>query len=233
MPKITRRELRSAITGMVMGDGSLYRNVNRSGQPCGHYKLDIAHSTRQENYLIAKRDIVNDLFDYTIPVTHKQVAVKGKSYPVVRICTRVHPRLDFIAKRVYIDQRKRITPWVLDNMTTKALSIWWMDDGHLRIRPPKGGEMIWGVYGFPKSDVEMFQCFLHKMFGIKFRLGKNSKMHKKNPEYGWYLYLGITKSFPILDKMARYALPDMAYKFDYSSSPAATKLSDIAPTPSI
>jgi len=95
---------------MVMGDASLYRNRLRNGDASGDYKLDIGHSIKQYDYLVHKRDIVNALFNYPIPINHKQVAAKkgGKTYPIVKFCTRVHPRLTQIAKHCYIDGKKRI-----------------------------------------------------------------------------------------------------------------------------
>lgn len=217
-PKRTRKEVRGAIIGMVMGDASLYRNLLRNKQPCGHYKLDIAHCIRQEHYLRHKLEIVSDIFDYDIPVTHRNNTAKkfGKTYPVVKFCTRVHPRLSFIAKRCYIDGKKRITPWVLDNLTLEGMALWYMDDGHLRVRKPYGGEVMLGTYGFPRTDVELLQKYIMDKFDVALRLGRNAKMNRKDPEYGWYLGRGISEGRHLLDQLSDFQTPDMAYKFDYS-----------------
>jgi hypothetical protein len=240
--KRTRRELRGAIIGMAMGDGSLYQGCLRDGRKSGGYVLDIGHSAKQAAYLEAKRDIVNDLFDYVLPIRARVITHKatGKSYPAVRVTTRVHPRFKFIARRIYVDGRKRITPWVMDNITVEGLAIWWMDDGCLRIYTKKtGGEVIWGLYGFPKEDVERLQDVLVKQFNVYLRLRQNSKMRDRDPNYGWYLSRGISEGRKLLDRLRDFKLPAMDYKFDYERGFHARPFYSLpqtlatAPTPSL
>jgi hypothetical protein len=131
--KMTRKNVRGAIIGMVLGDGSLYQNPYRDGSKRGNYKLSIAHSIKQSDYLSHKREIINTMFDYELPIktcTHTAIKDSSKKYPVVRLQTRVHPRLTFIAKRMYDSERKkRISDWVLNNISLEGLAYWWMDDG--------------------------------------------------------------------------------------------------------
>ena len=218
MPNNTRKDIRGAIIGMVMGDGSLYRNRLRNLQESGHDKLDIAHSIKQQRYLAEKRIIVNSLFEYEIPITNKLVTTKGKVYPACKFCTRVHPRLTFIADRCYENGKKRITPWVIENITDQGLAIWWMDDGHLRLRKGFGGELIFGLYGFPKQDVELLQTVIAARYGVEFRLGKNKRMNDKDANYGWYLRRNLSAGSSFLDQLAQYSLGEMNYKFDHSGA---------------
>lgn len=208
-PKRTRKETRGAIIGMVLGDGSLYQNTFRDGSKKGNFKLSIAHSIRQHDYLKHKKEIVSDLFHYDIPInitTHS--AGNGKKYPVVRLQTRVNSRLTFIAKRMYHDRKKRITPWVLENITTEGLALWWMDDGclHINKRPRTGGFLVWGTYGFPKEDVELFQNWLKDKYNICLRMTQ----HKKSG--GWYLRRGLSEALKLTELIRNYAVPSMAYK---------------------
>jgi len=213
-PKRTRKELRGAIIGMVMGDGCLCQNPFRDGSKRGNYKLDINHSVRQEDYLKHKKDVVNVLFDYEIPITNKRVHLKetGKTYFQKRMQTRVHPRFKFIANQIYIDGKKRITPWVLDNITIEGLSYWWMDDGCLHIRKSaKGFQVIWGTYGFLKEDVERFREWLIDKYDIHLNLNKHCKS-------GWYLKRGSYEACKLCDLLKPYSIPSMNYKFDYEKS---------------
>lgn len=213
-PKMTRKEVRGAIIGMVMGDGSMYQNPYRDGTKRGNYKLSIAHSIKQSDYLSHKRDIVNDLFDYKLPIKEclHTADKSGKKYPVARMQTRVHSRLSFIAKRIYIDRKKRITDWVLENITLEGLAYWWMDDGCLSIdkRPNHGGGFVhWGLYGFPREDVEKFQKWLSDKFDISLRCN----IHKKSG--GSYLMRGLSEGRKLLDLVNPYSVECMKYKFGY------------------
>ena len=213
-PKRTRKEIRGAVIGMVLGDGSLYRNRLRDGRPCGRYKLSISHSLRQREYLAHKTGIVQPLFDYELPIVAElHTAEKGgKTYPCFRMATRVHPRFSFVAKRIFVDGEKRITQWALDNITLEGLALWWMDDGCLhRSKRDGGGALIWGAYDFPKEDLELFQRWLHEKFGVAFSLLQHSKG-------GWYLRRGLSACIPLLEAMSPFSAPGMGYKFEYHSA---------------
>ena len=217
--KMTRKDVRGAIIGMVLGDGSLFQNPYRDGSKRGNYKLSIAHSVKQADYLSHKRDIVNAMFDYRLPIKSSyHTAKKGnsKKYPVVRMQTRVHSRLSFIAKKIYDSERKkRISDWALDNISLEGLAYWWMDDGCLALdkRPNHGGgDIIWGLYGFPKEDVEKFQQWLLDRFNISLRL----YVHKKSG--GIYLGRGISEGRKLLNLIDEYKIPCMEYKFNYKNS---------------
>lgn len=215
-PKRTRREVRGAIIGMVMGDGSLYRGRLRNGDPSGHYLMSISHNGQYREYLEHKTKIVNELFGYPLKVRDRVIRNQtGKTFPVVRMDTRTSPRLTFIARRCYVDGAKRITPWVIENVSIEGLAYWWMDDGHLRIRPPHGGELMLGTYGFPRVDVERLQQCLAARFDIHFGIGRNRKMNDRNPDYGFYLRRGLSHGLKFLDLIAPYAHPSMRHKFDY------------------
>ncbi len=207
-----RRDWRGAIIGMVMGDGSLYQNTYRDGYRDGNYKLDIGHSEKQIGYLEYKRQIVNQIFDYTIPITKKIVILKAnnKKYVVFKFATRVHSRLSFIGKNIYINKKKRITDWVLNNITDEGLAYWWMDDGCLHWDKREnhgGGQIIWALQGFPKEDVEKLRLFLIDRFNCSLNLLQHCKS-------GYYLKRGISEGQKMLIKLKPYSIACMDYKFD-------------------
>jgi len=215
-PKRTRKEWRGAIIGMVLGDSSLIQPKHRDGIRRGNYLLDMSHSRRQKEYLEFKRDILNEIFEYHIPVRDITVTIKkiGKSYPASRVFTRVHSRFKMIAKNIYINGKKRITPWALDNITDEGLAIWWMDDGcmHYDPRPDHGGGFcVWGTYGFQKEEVQLFQDWLKNTYGISLRLSLNKKSG------GWYLRRGMSEAVKLNDICRQYAHPSMLYKFSDTS----------------
>lgn len=209
MPHPKRIDIRGAIIGMALGDGSLYRNKYRNGQYGGNYKLDIAHSHRQVEYLKWKLDIVQNLFEYEIPITEKKVLDKYRAF---KFCTRVHPRLSFIAKNILVDGKRRITDWALDNITDEGFAIWYMDDGHFRNRK-RNSEVHLGTYAFPKGDVEKLRDWIAERYGAEFRLSRNCKY---DGDRGWYLWRGISEGHKLLEALKPYTAPGMEYKFAYS-----------------
>lgn len=202
-----RKDWRGAIIGMVMGDGSLYKNHENI-----NYKLDISHCERQLGYLAWKKEIANKIFDYQIPITEKIITNKsnGKKYLSFHFATRIHSRLSFIARNIYINKQKRITDWVLENITDEGLAYWWMDDGCLHWEKRKdrsGGQAIWSLYGFPKEDVEKFRIFLINRFGCELNLLQHCKG-------GYYLKRGISEAVKFLIPLKQYSVACMDYKFD-------------------
>ena len=209
-PKRTRKELRGAIVGMVLGDASLYQNPFRDGSKRGNYKFSFSHSRRQADYAVHKQIIIQDLFDYQLETKDTLVRLKktGKIYPAVRLQTRVHPRLKFIAKNIYINGKKRISDWALDHITTEGLALWWQDDGcvHKNKAPKTGGFIVWGTYGFPKEDVERFREWLISRYKIDLRVRK----HKKSG--GYYLSRGLSIGLKLSEVIHPFIVPSMQYK---------------------
>lgn len=200
-----------------MGDASLYRNRFRDGTYQGNYLLDIAHCQRQLEYLEHKRKIANQIFDYEIPVRSKTIQNKktGKTYFAYKFATRVHSRLTFIARKIYINGTKKITPWVLNNITEEGLAYWWMDDGSLTTRNAKRakGAITWGTYGFGKDEVDMFNAWLSKHYDTTLSVKKHSKS-------GWFLYGKVQENMKLVNAMAKYSIPCMEYKFPVMDSTA-------------
>lgn len=202
-----RKDWRGAIIGMAMGDGSLYKgnaNIN--------YVFDIGHCEKQIGYLAWKKQIANEIFDYEIPITEKLVTAgsSDKKYKVFKFTTRTHSRLSFIAKKLYIDKKKRITDWALNNITDEGLAYWWMDDGclHWDKRSNRGGgQLIWALQCFPLEDVEKFRLFLINRFDCTFNLLKHCKG-------GYYLKRGVSEGKKMLIKLKPYSVACMDYKFD-------------------
>lgn len=208
MPPKTRQDWRGAVIGMVMGDGSLYRNQLRNGQPTGDYKIDIGHGDKQFGYLLHKKGIVNQIFDYDIPITEKIVQNK---YLLCRFVSRTHPRLSTIGKEIYINGKKRITSWVLDNITDEGMAYWYMDDGCLykRKNRPNNFTTILAVNGFLEEDVDRMLIWLNEKYQSQFK--KN-----KHVTSGYDIRGGITKTFNFLDAMKPYRVPCLDYKFEYN-----------------
>lgn len=200
---------------MVMGDGYLGQNRFRNGTYGGNYQLDIVHGAKQVEYLEHKRNIVNEIFDYEIPIREKIAkAGNGKKYRVYKFVTHVHSRFTFIANRIYDENRKKhITPWVLDNITDEGMAYWWMDDGCLfqydgTKKGRSGGFTILAVCCFPEGEVEMLRDWISNRYNVNLNINR----HKS----GLYLRRGLSEGYKLVDALKQYSVPCMDYKFQYS-----------------
>jgi len=118
-------ELRSAIVGMVLGDGHL----NLSGRSQNAH-MDFAHSIQQKDYAVWKSELLADLT--SVRVTEGVITVKGKEYNKVRVLSKVHPVYTRLWNRFYHNGRKTIDHFLMNCLTPLGLAIWYMDDGHLK-----------------------------------------------------------------------------------------------------
>jgi hypothetical protein len=118
-------EIRGAIIGMVLGDGSLPmdgRSINAH--------MDYAHCAKQREYAIWKAGILENLT--SMRITDGVSRCKGEEYPKVRVLSKTHPTYTHLRKRFYHNGRKTIDSFLMDHLTPLGLAIWYQDDGSLK-----------------------------------------------------------------------------------------------------
>lgn len=210
---LTRRERRSAIIGMLLGDASLYRNRFRDGSYNGHALLKITHSIKQKDYLEYKKEILQPMFGYELEIKERyNTATKnGKKvkYPVVTLQTRVNPQLTRLYKLMYPDGKKRVTKEILDMLDDRAVAIWYMDDGCLSKTTGRGATVMLSTNGFTLEENEIIRDWLFQRYGVSF----NINIHKQSGTP--MLRRGISDAHKMLDAIRPYVIPSMMYKVDY------------------
>lgn len=209
--KLTRRERRSAIIGMVLGDASLSRNRFSDGSYAGNALLRMAHSIKQRKYLEWKRDIVQPMFGYPLELHDKYAFAKGKRYPVSWLVTRVNPQLTRLYRLMYdpTTGRKRVTTKALDMLDDRAVAIWYMDDGCLSKTVGRGATVILATNSFTLDENELIRDWLFSRYGVSF----NINVHSHSGTYN--LRRGISDACKLLDAIAPYVIESMRYKVDY------------------
>lgn len=208
---LTRKERRSAIIGMVLGDGSLSRNRFRDGSYAGNALLRIAHSVKQRSYLEWKRDIVQPMFGYPLELRDKYSIARGKRYPVSWLVTRVNPQLTRLYRLMYdpVTGRKHVTPSILKMLDDRAVAIWYMDDGCLSKTVGRGATVCLATNGFTFDENELIRDWLYNRYGVSF----NINMHRKSGTYN--LRRGISDARKMIDAIAPYIIESMQYKVNY------------------
>lgn len=118
-------EIRGAIIGMVLGDGSLALN----GRSINAH-MDFAHSSKQREYAVWKAEMLKNLT--SVRITDGFATAKGKEYPKVRVITKTHPTYTHLHKRFYHNGRKTIDQFLMEHLTPLGLALWYQDDGNLK-----------------------------------------------------------------------------------------------------
>ena len=208
---LTRKERRSAIIGMVLGDGSLSRNRYRDGSYAGNALLRIAHSVKQKKYLEWKRDIVQPMFGYPLILHDKPHVTDGKTYYNTWLVTRVNPQLTKLYPLLYnlTTKRKFVTRNVLDMLDDRAVAIWYMDDGCLSKTVGRGAVVILATNSFTLEENELIRDWFYDRYSVSFNINE----HKFSGTYN--LRRGISDSHKLLDAIAPYVIDSMKYKIDY------------------
>lgn len=227
---LTRKERRSAIVGMVLGDASLSRNRFRDGSYAGNALLRMAHSIKQRTYLDWKREIVQPMFEYPLKLRDTYATAKGKRYPVSWLVTRVNPQLTRLYRLMYDPDtgRKRVTASVLKMLDDRAVAIWYMDDGCLSTTVGRGATVILATNSFTLTENELIRDWLFDRYGVSF----NINVHRKSGTYN--LRRGISDARKLLDVIAPYVVESMQYKVNYPQpkrSGGWYKLPITAPSP--
>lgn len=226
MPKsnLTRQELKSAIIGMVLGDGNLTQNRFQDGIYRGNALFRCSHSLKQWEYLEWKKNLIQQLFGY--PLKIKKVMVKnqriGKIYPVCSLVTKVHPRLTQIFRMTYKNGKKVITKDILNRLTPLAIAIWYMDDGFLGINRKKQ----WKVVGLSTNSFNyeencLIRDWFNEKYSILFNVTRTRSKQEKDRRITYFLRKGLSEGYKFLDIIRPYVekIECMRYKIDFNSYP--------------
>jgi uracil-DNA glycosylase family 4 len=149
---------RDVVCGSLLGDGTL------SGKSS---HVSFTHSNDQREYALFKAALLVELQ----PRIHELVvplAVGGeRTYPIVQARTLASRALR-ILRRDFYRPTKRVPPWMAKELNERMLAIWFMDDGHLRVRSGRQPSAEIAAHCFPSDDLRILQEGL-------FRLGIPSK----------------------------------------------------------
>jgi uracil-DNA glycosylase len=180
---------RDVAFGSLLGDGHL--NASSS-------HLAITHVARQGEYARFKARLLAELDPRIEDRMVAATAGGERSYPIVMVRTLASRALG-ILRREFYEGRKVVPSRLASELTERMLAIWFMDDGHLRVRPPRQPSAEIAAVGFSDADLRVLQE------GV-FRLGIPSKVIRGR------LQFDVHETRALSERIAPFVPPCMRYK---------------------
>jgi uracil-DNA glycosylase len=180
---------RDVVCGTVLGDGSL--NINSA-------HLTMSHSENQSDYAHFKAELLAELSPKTAWFEVAAVAGGPASHSVIQVRTLAHRALKILRHEFYAG-RKVVPSWIQDELNERMLAIWFLDDGHTRIRARRQPLAEIATNGFADHDLQVLRRGL-------LRLGLPASIR------GGRLHFDTATTKRLSQRIAPYTPPSMRYK---------------------
>jgi uracil-DNA glycosylase family 4 len=160
--------------------------------------LAFAHSAKQSAYAHFKASLLEELKPRVARLMVAAVVGGERAYPVVQVRTLADRALG-VLRRDFYGPRKRVPAWVHERLNERMLAFWFMDDGHLRLRPDRRPLAEIAANGFSEEDREVLVDGLGRM-GIAAK-SAHGRIH-----------FGVESTEALSEAIAPFAPPSMRYK---------------------
>ena len=177
------------VCGTLLGDGTL------NGTSA---YLAFAHSANQQDYAAFKAELLSELHPALQTLDVKAIVGGVRTYPAVQVRTLAHRALRILRSDFY-GPRKQVPEWIVDKLNARMLAFWFMDDGYMRIRPPRQPSAEIATCGFAERDLVLLQRAL-------LRLGLRAKILRGR------LHFDVEETVRFSEAIAPYVPPSMRYK---------------------
>jgi hypothetical protein len=190
-----KKQRRSAVIAMVLGDGHIHRIGN----------LRITHAAKQKEYLDFKKGILQQNQKPDLKLTE----FCNNGYPGCKVETRVRPMYKFLRKKMYKNGTKIVTRQCLDWLDELGLAIWFQDDGSTSAKKRNGKihsyELTLNTY-CSKEEKETMVSYFKDKWDIKWGLSKNKGFYR--------LRTGVREGRKFAKLIKPFIVPCMNYKIE-------------------
>ncbi|MGH2935244.1 MAG: uracil-DNA glycosylase family protein [Gaiellaceae bacterium] len=180
---------RDVVVGALLGDGSLNRSSSY---------LQIVHGPRQREYALFKADLLTELDPSVTDVALAAAVGDDRTYVTTHVRTRARRSLRVLRQHFY-EERKYVPSWIETELNERMLAIWFMDDGHTRIRANRGALAEIATCAFDDNDIGSL------LTGLA-RLGLRAKALRNR------IYFDVETTRRLCELIAPYVPPSMRYK---------------------
>ena len=180
---------KSVISGMLLGDGHI--NAKQA-------HLSFSHSHKQSTYAKFKASLLRKELGCKIKVGTASAGGERR-YSIVQCRTLAQRGLHIIRDSFYKGRKKIVPDYLAKEIDLMALAIWFMDDGYMRIRPPRKPSAEIATCSFSKPDIEIL------LKGIK-NLGINAYTRNNR------IFFDVEATKKLSKLIAPYVPPSMRWK---------------------
>lgn len=189
---------KAILIALAIGDGYICKDSYSKSA-----SLVITHSTKQEEFIKYKRDLLHSLVGGNLPKLHY---FNNNNYPGVRF-TKASKYFRVLRRWLYPNGMKKISRFLLDKLTLEAIAIWYMDDGGLspRVREGKihGYELFLNTH-ISKEENQIIIDYFKETWGVQFHQVKNKGSYR--------LRMGTREIRVFLPMLQEFIIPSMTYK---------------------
>jgi len=193
---LTKKQ-KSAIIGMILGDGYLQKTGSRNA------RLRLEHQADRYDYLLWKTEILPQFFQGKPKILERIHPITRKTYRYVRHQSNASPYFGKMRALFYPDSKKTI-PKNLKVLLRDDIgfAIWYYDDGYYYQRDQCSYLYLGKI---SKEEAIIASDTIKNNFHLS-----NSVLDKKNK--GFALYFPRTEKEKIKKVVEKYSVPVMAYK---------------------
>ena len=194
------RDQRALLVGSLLGDGTMRRG---EGARNANYKVE--HGLAQKSYVFWKYEWLKPFVPKEPALSYRYDSVKGKYPKSWWFRTMRHPLLTEIYDLFYVGDGyrtgKKIVPQTIeDELSPLALAAWILDDGSY-----SRGVIEISTYSFTIPDIERLQEARRNRYGIESR-------YHRDRDKGYRMYCNQSQTRLLIEAIAPYVIPSMAYK---------------------
>jgi len=205
--RLNREDLRSAIIGMMLGDGCISLRKDRKE---AYYQM--SHCEKQYDYLIWKKQIIDNITSSSIQKTEKMM--NGKIFTGYHLGTKQHPTFTKLYNRFYHKGKKVVDEYLVKKINPLALAIWFMDDGtkgnnKLRPKTDKTSYFLC-TQNFDYANQLLLKKSLKLNFDLDWNLNKTEK--SKDGSYNYRLRLASRDNEKFINIVKPNLIESMLYK---------------------
>ena len=193
---LKQSEIRSAIIGMVIGDGCLTLRDRRLNA-----NFQCSHCERQKEYIEWKQKILSNITGSVINSTTKEM--NGQVFKGYHLSTKQHPMFTKLYSRFYHKKHKVLDEYLVKQIDELAFSILFMDDGCFGKHHADGKDSFYlCTQSFDYSNNILLAKSLKIKFGLDWNINKAEK--SKDGTYNYRLRLASRHNEDFLNIIRPY-----------------------------
>lgn len=189
---------KAILIALAIGDGYISKDPkSKSASLC------INHSTKQEEFITYKRDLLHSVIGGKLPKLHY---FNNNGYPGVKF-SKASKYFRVLRHWLYPNGVKKISRFLLNKLTPEAIAIWYMDDGGLSPMIRHGRIHAYQLFlntCLSREENQIIIDYFKETWGVQFQQVKNKGSYR--------LRMNTREIRNFLPMLQEFIIPSMKYK---------------------